>query len=96
MRLGGTQVFYDVLIKKMKMKLYESCFDYRHSAKYITYDGKDWDTELENFKSVYNPDKDFMDQLSRHNLFLLVCLLDLDSDEYFDKCSDILSEVNDT
>jgi hypothetical protein len=80
----------------MKMKLYESCFDYKLSAEYITYDGKDWDTELENFKSVYNPDEDFMDQLSRHNLFLLVCLLDLDSDEYFDKCSDILSEVNDT
>jgi hypothetical protein len=75
------------------MKLYESCFDYRHSAKYIKYDGEAWDTELENFKSVYDPDVDFMDQLSRHNLFLLVCLLDLNSDEYFDKCSDILSEV---
>ena len=75
------------------MKLYESCFDYKLSAEYIEYDGKDWDTELENFKQIYNPEEDFMEQLSQHNLFLLVCLLDLDSDEYVDKCYEIHAEV---
>jgi hypothetical protein len=79
------------------MKLYESCFDYKIDAENVVdYDGEDWDTELENFKKGYNPDVDFMEQFSQHNLFLLVCLLDLNCDEYVDKCYDILSEVNDT
>jgi hypothetical protein len=77
-----------------RMKLYEKCFDYRLSAEDCYYDG-DWDTELSDFKTGYNPDEDFMEQLSQHNLFILLCMLDLTDDEYVDKCCDIQSDVVD-
>ena len=74
------------------MKLYETCFEYKLDADDCYYEG-DWDTELNDFKTTYNPDADFMKQLSDHNLFLLVCMMDLNDDEYVDKCYDIQSEV---
>jgi hypothetical protein len=77
-----------------RMKLYEKCFDYRLSAEDCYYEG-DWDTELSDFKTGYNPDEDFMEQLSQHNLFILLCMLDLTDDEYVDKCCDIQSDVVD-
>jgi hypothetical protein len=78
------------------MKLYEKCFDYRLSAEDVVneYVGESWTVELENFKAVYNPEDDFMEQLSQHNLFLLVCMMDLSDDEYMDKCCEIQSEVD--
>ena len=77
------------------MKLYEKCFDYRLSAEDVVneYDGESWTVELENFKEIYDPEADFMEQLSQHNLFLLVCMMDLSDDEYVDKCCEIHSEV---
>jgi hypothetical protein len=75
------------------MKLYESCFDYKLAAEDIVYDGESWTVELENFKVVYTPEADFMEQLSQHNLFLLVCMLDLSDDDYVEKIYEIHSDV---
>ena len=74
------------------MKVYETCFDYRLTAEDCYYEG-DWDTELSDFKTRYNQEGDFMEQLSKHNLFLMICVLDLTDDEYVDKCCEIESEV---
>ena len=70
------------------MKLYEKCFDYKLSAKDI------WKIELGNFKKSYDCKADFMEQFSKHNLFLLVCMLDLSDDDYMEKCYEIQSIVS--
>jgi hypothetical protein len=77
-----------------QMKLYETCFDYKLFAEDCYYEG-DWDTELNDFKTGYNPAKDFMEQLSEHNLFLLLCMMDLSNDDYMDKCYEIQSALED-
>jgi len=78
------------------MKTYESCFDYKLDAEDVAtmYDGKDWDTEFISIKQIYDPSLDFMKQLSQHNLFLLVCMLNLNNDDYMEKCCQIESEMN--
>ena len=76
------------------MKLYESCFDYKLSAVDLEYDGESWEIELDKFKNSYDPESDFMEQLSKHNLFLLVCMLDLSNDDYMEKCYEIQSIVS--
>ena len=78
------------------MKLYENCYDYRLAAEDVVneYDGESWTVELENFKATYNHEADFMEQLSQHNLFLLVCMMDLSDDDYVEKCYEIQSEVD--
>lgn len=81
------------------MKLYETCFDYKRDAMDVideyggSYWESCWDVELDNFKKTYNPEVDFMEQLSQHNLFLLVCMQDLNNDDYMEKCYEILSEL---
>jgi len=87
------------------MKLYENCFDYKHDADDIIneykiekcdvnkYIQENWNIELNNFKDVYNHELDFMEQLSMHQLFSLVCMLDLSSDDYMEKCYEIQSYV---
>ena len=75
------------------MKLYESCFDYKLSVTDIEYLGESWEIELDKFKNSYDPELDFMEQLSKHNLFLLVCMLDLSNDDYMEKCYEIQSIV---
>ena len=65
------------------MKLYEKCFDYKLSATDV------WEIELENFKRSYDRKADFMEQFSKHNLFLLLCMLDLSDDDYMEKCYEI-------
>ena len=79
----------------MAPKLYETCFDYKRAAEDVIdeYVGENWEVELNNFKNTYNPEADFMIQLSQHNLFLLVCMLDLKDDDYMEKCYEIHSEV---
>jgi hypothetical protein len=78
------------------MKLYEICFDYKREAEDVIseYVGSSWETELDNFKKIYNPEEDFMKQLSQHNLFYLVCMLDLNDDDYIEKCYEIHSELH--
>ena len=72
------------------MKLYEKCFDYKLDSEDVIVDST-WEFELENFKQIFNTEEDFMEQLSRHKLFLLVCKLN--DDAYVDKCYEIHSEV---
>ena len=72
------------------MKLYEKCFDYKLDSEDVIVDST-WEIELDNFKQIFNPEEDFMEQLSRHKLFLLVCKLN--DDAYVDKCYEIHSEV---
>ena len=64
-------------------------FDYEVEAIDST-----WDDELESFFVDYDPNDDFMEQLSRHSLFILVCMMDLSDDEYVEKCSDIYCYVS--
>ena len=72
------------------------CFDYKRSAEDVIseYVQSKWETELNDFKENYNQQEDFMEQLSRHNLFNLVCMLNLNNDDYMEKCYLIQSEVN--
>ena len=75
------------------MKLYENCFYYKLAADDVitAYVDKNWEIELDIFKKSYNSDDDFMEQLSRHKLFHLVCMLD---DDYMEKCYEIQSVLN--
>ena len=77
------------------MKLYENCFDYKRTAMDVIdiYVESTWEIELNNFKKNYNPEADFMEQLSQHNLFILVCMLDLNDDDYMEKCYEIYSFI---
>ena len=75
------------------MKLYERCFDYRILADEVEEIDSTWDFELKSFIREYVPGEDFMEQLSRHRLFTLVCMLDLSDDEYMEKCYEIHSFV---
>jgi hypothetical protein len=74
------------------MKLYETCFDYKLDAEDCHCEG-DWDTEFKNFEKCYNPREDFMEQLSKHDLFLLLCMRDLNNDDYMEEIFMIKSEV---
>ena len=87
------------------MKLYETCFDYKRNADDIIneynivncdvnkYVQDNWNIELNYFKDVYNHEVDFMEQLSKNRLFILVCMLDLNNDDYMEKCFEIQSYV---
>lgn len=87
------------------MKLYETCFDYKRNADDVIneydmvncdinkYVQDNWNIELNYFKDVYNHEVDFMEQLSKNRLFILVCMLDLSDDDYMDKCYEIQSYV---
>ena len=79
---------------KKEMKLYEQCFDYRLSSDDVEAIDSTWDDELTSFINDYVQGEDFMEQLSRHNLFILVCMLDLKDDEYIEKCYEIYSFVS--
>jgi len=87
------------------MKLYEKCFDYKLDVDDIInkynivksdvnkYVQDNWNIELNYFKDVYNHELDFMEQLSKHKLFILVCMLYLNNDDYMEKCYEIQSYV---
>jgi hypothetical protein len=80
------------------MKLYESCLDYKRDAEDVLNENvicENWITEFNYLKKIYDPNKDFMEQLSNHNLFRLLCILDLNCDDYIDKCYEIKSNLED-
>ena len=76
-------------------KLYNNCFDYKRNRDdvIIEYVQLNWEVELNKFKNIYNREADFMEQLSKNNLFILVCMLDLNNNDYMEKCYEIQSEL---
>ena len=83
------------MVKLQNIKIYNNCFEYKRTAEDVIneYVKSSWAIELNNFKKIYNPEANFMEQLSKHNLFLLVCMLDLNDDDYMEKCYEIQSQL---
>jgi len=84
------------LIAVQQIKTYNNCFEYKRAAEDVIneYIQSNWDIELDKFKKCYNSEADFMEQLSKHKLFVLVCMLDLSDDDYMEKCYEIQSYLN--
>jgi hypothetical protein len=84
------------LVSVQQIKIYNNCFEYKREAHDVIneYIQSNWNTELCNFKNHYNQEADFMEQLSQHKLFVLVCMLGLNDDDYMEKCYEIQSLVN--
>jgi hypothetical protein len=83
------------LVAVQQIKIYNNCFEYKRAADDVIneYIQSNWNTELCNFKNHYNREAHFMEQLSKHKLFVLVCMLDLNDDDYMEKCYEIQSLV---
>ena len=91
-------LFDEGSVKKIAVKhikIYNNCFEYKRRADDVIneYVESNWATELDNFSKVYNPEGDFMEQLSEHKLFVLVCMLNLNDDDYMEKCYEIQSRI---
>ena len=84
------------LVAIEQIKIYNNCFEYKRTAEDVINEHiqLNWNAELDNFKRVYNQKAGFMEQLSEHKLFSLVCMLDLNDDDYMEKCYEIQSLVN--
>lgn len=90
-----TEINNPLYSSKMR-DIQNTCFDYKRQAEDVIneYIQSNWEMELNDFKRIYNNQEDFMEQLSQHNLFNLLCMLDLTDDDYMEKCYAIQSELN--